>query len=274
MATGEKLFNQGGVQIYPISDASVIISSALKTNGNVEECLNDLYDKITDISEEGEAAKNINVKIGYLLLNSKEESYAKEQTGWGAFDFPTSDQPYLWKRTAYSYDELELTTVYEIALMYPENTSQTVYRAYADINAEKPEILYETNEDTGEINYNNPILTDWSFNPVSISAEKPYVYMAVRHKVDGDWQAFSTPALYGKWNFDSVVVIKYTVNDGSTTPGVDVTNSNPGDIWVDTNSSEFTGYLWMITATKIHNDYYQSEGGIIWSGPNLISIVK
>ena len=67
MASGEKLFNQDGKQIYPISHASVIISEALKANGNVETCLKDIYEKLTDISEEAGAAKNINVKIGYLL---------------------------------------------------------------------------------------------------------------------------------------------------------------------------------------------------------------
>lgn len=273
MASGEKLFNQDGKQIYPISHASVIISEALKANGNVETCLKDIYAKLTDISEEAGAAKNINVKIGYLLLSSKEESYAKEQTGWGAFAFPDANQPYLWKKTSFSYDELELTTVYEIALMYPENTSETVYRAYADITVEKPEIFYGTDDD-GNIDYNQPLLTEWSYNPVSISAEKPYVYMATRRKIDGEWQPFSAPALYGRWTFDSTITIKYAITDSLETPNFDAYNSNPGADWFDTNTQEFTGYLWMITATKIGGNYYSSETGVIWSNPNLISIVK
>jgi hypothetical protein len=54
---------------------------------------------------------------------------------------------------------------------------------------------------------------------------------------------------------------------------VDKKNMNPGDAWTESNSREFTGYLWMISATEV-NSVLQSHKGIIWSDPILLSIVK
>ena len=272
MAT--KLFDNQGKQIFPVTNATSVSTEA-GSKQNVEICLKDLYDKITDLSQEGEAAKYINVKIGYLLLDSKDKAFAEEQTNWGAFDFPTAELPYLWKRTAYSYDKVALTTTYEIVLMYPENETQTVYKAYVDPDKEQPEIFYATDEE-GKPDYQNPLLIEygWQYDPVSISAERPYVYMAVRQRKDGQWEPFSTPALLGKWTFDSTVIFKYAVTKNSNAPALNTTLEDPGSDWKDTNPGEFVGYLWMINATKIDKNYYQNADKIIWNGPNLISIVK
>lgn len=273
MATGTKLFDQEGVQIFPETDASVTISNILKSGGNVEDCLKDLYDKITDLSGEGESAKNIKVSVGYLTLDTKDESVVEELTGWGAFELPTSDLPYTWKRTAYSYDKLELTVTHEIVSVYQQNEEQTIYKAM-DSDTEQPKIEYQEDEE-GNFDYQNVDFTSqgWSNIPISISASSPYVYMATRKKTDGLWSPFSTPVLYGKWAFDSVMEIRYTITDSSTPPELNSEATNPGDHWKETNNEEFTGYLWIITATSV-NGVLNAKNKVIWYGPNLMSVVK
>lgn len=275
MANGTKVFNHEGDQIFPESNATCInvLDTTLTTvGGTVEHCLLDIYDKITDISEEGNAGKNLNVKASYLLSDSKDEAYIREQTNWGAFQMPTPDAPYLWKKTTFFYGELEIKSIYEISLLYPENEVHTVYKAYADPDKEQPEIFYEQNEEG--IDYQSPILAEhqWFDTPVSISAEKPYVYTANRKRVDGKWTKFSDPALLSKWTFDSIIETRFGISSSATAPSIDRSAQNPGSDWVSANTSAFTGYLWMITATKINDKYYEDGSGIIWSNPSLISI--
>lgn len=269
MATGTPLFDHEGKQIYPISYAELIESSY----GNVEDCLVDIYDKITNISGEGEAAKNINVTVGYLTLNTKSTNDVKELTGWGAFELPTSDRPYTWKKTTYSYDQLELTITYEIVSVYQQNEEQTIYKAM-DSDSEQPKIEYPTdwnnNPDYQNVDF---VSQGWSTIPISISASAPYVYMATRKKIDGLWEPFSTPVLYGKWAFDSVMEIRYATTTDNTPPALNAGSSDPGNNWNTTNSNEFTGYLWIITATSVNN-VLNAKNGVIWQGPNLISVVK
>lgn len=270
---GTKLFNKQGAQIYPESSAECIYSEALKQGGNVEECLKDLYEKLTDISQEGEAAKNINVKIGYANLAVRTQELAETNASWGAFAIPTADAPYTWKKTSYSYDELALTTTYEIVAMYSENNEHTIYKAM-NSDTEQPIIQYEKdnegNDDYQNVDY---ISQDWSDIPISISAANPYAYMATRKKVDGKWTAFSTPVLYGKWAFDSKLEIKYRVTETSDVPSLFAGSVDPGEDWISNNTQVFQGYLWMITATSV-NGVLQKKDDVIWSGPNLISVVQ
>ena len=58
-----------------------------------------------------------------------------------------------------------------------------------------------------------------------------------------------------------------------TPPELNSEAVNPGDHWKETNNEEFTGYLWIITATSV-NGVLNAKNKIIWNGPNLMSVVK
>ena len=97
--------------------------------------------------------------------------------------------------------------------------------------------------------------------------------MAVRSRLKGSWGVFKV-ALYSKWSYDSRLVMKYTVTSTYNKPQVSRTSTNPGEQWKDTNEAEFTGYLWMVSASSNNNNYVMDNDKNIWSTPQLISIVK
>ena len=114
---------------------------------------------------------------------------------------------------------------------------------------------------------------NWSKYPSEITASNPYGFMAVRQRISGAWSLFRV-ALYSKWAYDSRLVTKFTVTSTFEKPQLTKTAVNPGDQWVDTNEQEFTGYLWMISASQNNNNYVLDDNKNIWSEPQLISIVK
>lgn len=268
---GTPLFDENSNQIFPQSKANSIETQAYKSGGSsVEEALTDIYDKLLDISAEGNAAKSIGVEVTYALITTKDPEEAKKHETWGAFTMPTSIAPYLWKRTAFKYGDKEVTVEYELGLMYPENETETWYRTYNSLNTEQIEITYMEGSD-GKPDYDKPIRGDWSINPVSVEASRPYAFMAIRKRVEGKWEAFSDPALYATWTFNSTVDIRYTIS--STEPAVSRKTSDPnsGSVVWNTKNTATNGKLWMIVATKVSNDYYKDGDGNIWSEPSLIS---
>ena len=269
---GTPLFDENSNQIFPQSKANSIETQAYKSGGSsVEEALADIYGKLLDISAEGNAAKSIGVEVTYALITTKDPEEAKKHETWGGFVTPSSQYPYLWKRTAFKYGDKEVTVEYELSLMYPENETETWYLAYTSLNTEQIKITYEENED-GSDNYASPIRNDWSTSPVSVEASKPYAFMAVRKKIDGEWHPFSTPALYATYAFNSTVEFRYAISE--TTPNVNRKHTDPNEgfanIW-KTKNTEVSGKLWLITATKVSIDYYKDSDGNIWSEPSLIS---
>ena len=114
---------------------------------------------------------------------------------------------------------------------------------------------------------------NWSKYPLDVTPSSPYGYMAVRQRVNGTWGLFKV-ALYSKWAYDSKLVTKFRVTSTFESPQLTRTDANPGNQWVDTNIQEFTGYLWMISASQSNNNYILDSNGNIWSEPQLISIVK
>ena len=114
---------------------------------------------------------------------------------------------------------------------------------------------------------------NWSKYPLDVTASSPYGYMAVRQRVNGTWGLFKV-ALYSKWAYDSRLITKFTVTSTSERPQLTRIEADPGSQWVDTNTQEFTGYLWMISASQNNNNYVLDDNKNIWSEPQLISIVK
>lgn len=287
--TGTQLYNQEKKIIYPISHAECIISEASEELDNVEQNLNELWSEISKLSGAADASKNIVIKIAYARSTSSDKNEIKENGNWQSeFEAPDSDFPYTWKRTIITYkgqDEAELNTAYEIVAAQTAEVTQNIYIAKSTGVA--PTIKYPVLEDA----YGDPILDGegkeqedltafddklpegWSETPVSIGPATPYVFISTRKKVNAKWQRFSEPAQFGRWAFDSQLEMRYTVTSGDI-PSVNSTNTDPGSIWSIDGPTDFTGKLWMITATSVNNVLNASDDGTIWRGPNLLSIIQ
>lgn len=287
--TGTQLYNNDKKQIFPISNAEVITSRVSGSDGNVEENLQYLFQKVAELDGSTEVTDNIEVKIGYCRSSSSNERDIKDSNIiWtDVFELPDSNYPYTWKRTIYTYkgDSNELNKVYEIVAADVAEKIQNIYIAKSTVSA--PSIIYPILKDV----HGNPILDDngqqqedltafdnklpdgWSETPVSISPATPYVFMSTRKKINAKWQKYSEPAQFGRWAFDSQLEMRYTVTTGDV-PSVNTTNTDPGSIWSVNGPTDFTGKLWMITATSVNNVLNASEDGVIWRGPNLLSIIQ
>ena len=111
----------------------------------------------------------------------------------------------------------------------------------------------------------------WSESPVSISASTPYGYVATRIRKNGTWTEFAI-GLNSKWSYDSKMIVKYTYTTSSSSPSINRKQDNPGNNWVDQVTD--TGYLWMITASRVSINYATDASGYIWSAPLLISVTQ
>lgn len=299
MATSiEAVYSGDSSQVYPITSVEAVkvdSDSSLEPNDTtLDKYLLALEKKISDASGTSAVANSIQFKQAYLRADTRDVSTIKEkdESAWSSdFLLPTGSKPYIWKRTKITFkgaSDSDGQTFYEIVLADISEISQTLYMSQA--NDKQPEIKYpqiaqqDTSgslvnvDDTGAslddiIKESNSTNATWSKLPSEISAANPYGFIAVRNRVNGVWSTFKV-ALNAKWAYDSKVTIKYTITTTSTAPTVSRTAQNPGSIWVDSNSSEFTGYLWMITATLSDNKYIADSSGNCWSNPQLISVVK
>lgn len=271
---GTQLYNKPKEKIYPISDATVVTCDASGNSSTVHKDIAELYNKISEITGDQEAASNIIVNIHYKRSKYKTKADIIEDIGWTTtFMNPSSDYPYIWKRTEITYKGATTGNItYEIVASANAEITQTIYRAVSDNS--QPVISYidpVTGKEDDHL-YDLVLPQYWSEVPVSVSAATPNAFMSSRRKVDGVWERFSTPAQYGKWAFDSNVVFKYQVTNTNEVPEVNAADENPGELWKDSNTSMFTGFLWMINATAV-NGQLQSYNDVIWNGPNLMSIV-
>lgn len=274
MATGTQLYNKSKQKIYPITDATVVDSNASGSNSTVYNNLVELYAQISKLTGDEEAANNIIITVHYKRSKSKIQSDITPDTGWSTtFISPTSSYPYTWKRTVITYKgDTAANTLYEIVASANAEITQTIYRAVADNS--QPTISY-INPATGKEDlhlYDDSIPYLWSETPVSVSASAPNVFMSSRRKIEGEWEKFSTPAQYGKWAYNSNIVFKYQVTSTNDIPLAAKDSEDPGELWLDSNTEVFTGFLWMINATTV-NGQLQKYDDVIWNGPNLMSIV-
>lgn len=239
MATGTIVYNKDQQQIYPISDGTVIISNASGSKSNVEDNLKKLFKQVSDLSGSSEAVNNIIIKIHYLPANTADESEIKlSSKQWSdTFELPTEENPYIWKRTKFTFqgaDESQGITIYEIVASDVSTIIQTIYTRTKGITPvieykqkmnEKGDPLYidsdgrETTEVTPikayDYNYywngqpsskidKLPPTPDgqsytWTDYPQDISLSFTSVFMSRRIKQSGKWGPFSIPAQYGQW---------------------------------------------------------------------------
>lgn len=291
----EKVYSGTGDQIYPITIDKAVKLSIKDTTLDVY--LKELSESISKVQGADQVAKSLKFKIDYLATNTADVTRVKEledqpeTNQWGEnFVLPSVRTPYTWKRTIVYFEGQNLKDgqkFYEIVTADIAEISQTLYMVKD--NSQQPRVIYpqkagvvggelqnvdDTDASLDEIiNANKEGPNEWSKYPLEISPSQPYGFMAVRSRSNGVWSSFRI-ALYSKWSYDSKLVTKFTVTSTSEKPQLIRTEVNPGSQWVDTNTQEFTGYLWMISASQNNNNYILDSNKNIWSEPQLISIVK
>lgn len=236
---GTKLYNSDYQQIYPESDASVIVCNGSGDKSTVEEDVKKLYKQISDLTGSTETINNIIVKVAYQPSDTNKESDIKlSQKEWSdTFEMPTEENPYVWKRTTYTYKGAESDTgtiIYEIVASDVSVIIQTIYTRTQGVTPvieykqkvdEQGRPLYvdsegrETTTVTGTKAYdydyywdgskansmnNLPPTPDdqaytWTDYPQDISLSFTSVFMSRRIRQQGKWGPFSTPAQYGQW---------------------------------------------------------------------------
>lgn len=289
----EKVYSGTGDQIYPIT-----IDKAVKVKDTtLDVYLKELAESISKAQGADQVAKSLKFKIDYLATNTADVTRVKEledqpeTNQWGEnFVLPSVRTPYTWKRTIVYFEGQNLKDgqkFYEIVTADIAEISQTLY--IVKDNQQQPQVIYpqkavEVGGELQNVNDTDASLDEiikaseegknnWSKYPLDVTPSSPYGYMAVRQRVNGTWSLFKV-ALYSKWTYDSRLVTKFTVTSTSERPQLTRTEVNPGSQWVDTNTQEFTGYLWMISASQSNNNYILDNNKNIWSEPQLISIVK
>ena len=287
MAT--QLYDSESQAIYPNTQADAVSVNTGKTDiNNVQSAIQDLYKQVANKNGDQAAISNLTFEISYLVSNISDTEQIKNEKQWSnTFQLPTTNKPYAWKRTVIGYTgiaEADKKSVYEIVIADIAEINQSLYIAMD--NTKTPRIYYPQAYKEDDTPYDNlqasitNIIDEtkkkdnsmiWSESPVSISASAPYVYVATRIRKNGTWTEFVI-GLNSKWSYDSKMIVKYTYTPSSSSPSIDRTKDNPGDIWKDQVTG--TGYLWMITATRVSTNYAQDDSGNIWSEPQLISVIQ
>lgn len=287
MAT--QLYDSESQAIYPNTQADAVSVNTGKTDiNNVQSAIQDLYKQVANKNGDQAAISNLTFEISYLVSNISDTEQIKNETQWSnTFQLPTTNKPYAWKRTVIGYTgiaEADKKSVYEIVIADIAEINQSLYIAMD--NTKTPRIYYPQAYKEDDTPYDNlqasitNIIDEtkkrdnsmiWSESPVSISASAPYGYVATRIRKDGTWTEFVI-GLNSKWSYDSKMIVKYTYTSSNSSPSIDRTKDNPGDIWKDQVTG--TGYLWMVTATRVSTNYAQDDSGNIWSEPQLISVIQ
>ena len=289
MAT--QLYDSESQAIYPNTQADAVsVDVDNKDINNVQSAIQDLYQQVANKSGDQAAVSNLTFEISYLVSNISDAEQIKNvnENQWRkTFQLPNTNNPYAWKRTVIGYTgiaEADKKSVYEIVIADIAEINQSLYIAID--NTKTPTIYYPqkyTEDNTPydnlqasitsiiEASTNEDSSMRWSESPVSISASTPYGYVATRIRKNGTWTRFVI-GLNSKWSYDSKMIVKYALTQSNSSPEIDRTNQDPGGEWSDQVTG--TGYLWMITATKVSTNYAQDDSDYIWSAPQLISVIQ
>ena len=289
MAT--QLYDSESQAIYPNTQADAVsVNIDNKDINNVQSAIQDLYQQVANKNGDQAAVSNLTFEISYLVskISDVEQIKNEDEKQWRrTFQLPNTNNPYAWKRTVIGYTgiaEADKKSVYEIVIADIAEISQSLYIA---VNTTKLPIIYypqiyredNTSYDNLQASItsiieetkNKDSSMKWSESPVSISASAPYGYVATRIRKNGTWTEFVI-GLNSKWSYDSKMVVKYTYTDSSSSPNIKRKEDNPGDNWAYQVTG--TGYLWMITATRVSTNYAKDDSENIWSAPQLISVIQ
>lgn len=290
MAT--QLYDQQGQKLFPtIEDTDRTIKShAFSGKDTIETALR-YVEQIAKTAQEGvdelngssEAVQSISITAQYILSTSSDKTVIESLEDWSPdFQFPDTDKPYAWKKTIFETKGGTTTTTYEIVASDNTKETQTIYLAtdntsvitipYPNQKDEEGNDIEDTEDLTA---YDDKLPDGWLETPQSISASQPYLYMSVRKKGEdeiGKWGRYSSPALLGKWAFDSKLETLYRVVESGTATVVRRDPTPSG--WGVAPTGDFTGKLYMITSSSINGVPTTDKDGNIWSNPILLAVVK
>lgn len=288
MATGTQLYNKNKQLIYPNSIATLIqMDDASFNNQSTEACIIDLYNKIGGLSGTQQQKDNIIITVQYCRLTSSKEQDAIAATWSDQFTLPDADYPYTWKKTEIKTSPADINPkiIYEIVAADIAERSQTIYLSPS--SSDKIGVVYPTDGQGNPLLYGAQVQKDgwlpyapsgeqWSFTLMTLSPANSEIYSATRIKKNGIWEKYSNPVRIAKWTFDSIIKLKYkTTGLNDETPLVG--NSDELDsTWQDSVNvqNDFTGKIWMVSATFVNGAIVKNTDNTYWSGPNLISIIK
>lgn len=277
---GTQLYDQSNKPIYPSCRDTDVSSAVIQNTSTVEQALRYL----NDIVQQQLSGNSLTISFNstYCINNETSMNDNKAQGCiWNPqFILPTQEAVYTWRKLEIflggGTNKALISTIYEIVMTAELERVQTLYRVTSEgtTSLGKPTV-----ENNGTIsNYNN-----WSEFPTAISETTPNLYTITRIMKNGKWEDFGDPVLSGKYAYNSQILIKYKITDISSdepninrtavNPNGDNTGDDPELYWVDNINQQFSGKLWMTTATSV-NSVPTKFGDYIWSKPTLISIVQ
>lgn len=184
-------------QFYPISEASAIMGGVVTQGNTVWQDLEQIYSKvqsaINDFTGATQVQGSLGIKVQYISTNYNDNTLIQRETAWNDdMHIPDSLTPYTWKKTVYSWSNVEIKTTYEICAtaLYPE--TQTMYTA---ITSDQKGSLHGPSDYGSSIADKNSNCTAiWKNYFTGIDASKIYGYIAIRHRdagqawpEDGGW---------------------------------------------------------------------------------------
>lgn len=185
-------------QFYPISEASAIMGGVVTQGNTVWQDLEQIYSKAQQAYNNSTGVTQVQGKLGvqvqYTNTNfSNNTDIQNTDIAWNDdMHIPTSQTPYTWKKTVYSWSDTIIKTTYEICAtaLYPE--TQTMYTA---ITSDQKGSLHGPSDYGSSIADKNSNCTAiWKNYFTGIDASKIYGYIAIRHRdagqawpEDGGW---------------------------------------------------------------------------------------
>lgn len=274
-----QLYNESGSKIYPRAESE----GTSYNNTTVKSTLDDLISRVITLEKRASGADQVqgdlDVKITYLRTDSDKEPN-KDDSSWDQYmQLPDNDHPYLWKKTIFLWKSTEVLTKIEIVTtsLYPQ--TQYMYTAHkpTTISLGGPTDYQDGISDTIDSNHK------WYTTPQSVSSSQPEAYMSIRTRDAGkQWSAWSTPAMYGSYAFDSIPDIRYYVCSSSTCYNKDpniLCDKSTGQLsdedWKKSISSYSSGtyYLFQTHGVRVNTQYQKVYEGNFWAPPTLISII-
>lgn len=178
-------------QFYPISEASAIMGGVVTQGNTVWQDLEQIYSKAQSAYNNSTGVTQVQGSLGiqvfYTNTDYNDNTRIQSETIWNpTMQIPTSQTPYTWKKTIYSWSDTVIKTTYEICAtaLYPE--TQTMYTVTPQINSTDigGPSDYSTNI-SGVIDKTENSIRWYSYFP-GISATNTMGYMATRHRDAGD----------------------------------------------------------------------------------------
>ena len=207
MANGTQLYDTTSNPIYPKTNADYVSCGAIIAGNTVfqdfvavNSKISNLSTKIDQVAAIASGASQIQNEFGvtveYSVNNYDKESDARQAAYQRTLTQPTAENPYLWQKTTYYWDESEVATVFallssakfpEVQLMFAVGPLNT--------NVLGPTMYYDGAQDrTG-----NSSITWYTYPPRDISNDAPCAFIATRRRPpNGDWTEWKA-AKYGQY---------------------------------------------------------------------------